>query len=198
MTDDEQVLEQIAAEARQLQPLSPSRDLWPDIAARIADTRPGVVPIHATGHGAPRFAGRTGQRARLALAATLLVAVSSAITWSIATQDRTVPADGGFASAVDDETATSLHLASLDASVNAMDEEIAALETIVRENRATLDPRTVTVLESSLKLIDAAIAESRAALAADPASQFLATQFTRAYTSKLTLLRDAATLPTGI
>lgn len=198
MNNDDDVLEQIAAEARHLKALSPSRDLWSGIATRIADSRPDVVPINAAAPRAPWYAGRTGQRARIAVAATLLVAVSSAITWSVATQESISADDWSFAAGVDDETSTALHLTSLDASVRAMDEEIAQLESIVRENRATLDPRTVRVLESSLKLINSAIAESRAALAADPASQFLATQFTRAYTSKLTLLRDAATLPTGI
>jgi hypothetical protein len=54
------------------------------------------------------------------------------------------------------------------------------------------------VLEANLRVIDRAIQESRAALVADPASRFLSEQFTRAYNSKLTLLRDAATLPVGI
>ena len=78
-----------------------------------------------------------------------------------------------------------------------MDREIAALEDLLGERRAELDAQTVEVLERNLAVIDAAIAESRAALAADPASQFLAQRFARAYTSKLTLLRGAAQLPAG-
>ena len=85
----------------------------------------------------------------------------------------------------------------MDATVETLDREIATLQAIVDDRRSALDPRTVAVLEENLALIDRAIAESRAALAADPASRFLATQFARAYTSKLTLLRDAATLPAG-
>ena len=40
-------------------------------------------------------------------------------------------------------------------------------------------------------------AESRAALMKDPASQFLAAQLARSYTTKLTLLRSTATMPVG-
>ena len=90
-----------------------------------------------------------------------------------------------------------VHLAEFTASVTGMDREIAAMQTILAGRRGELDAATIAVLESNLALIDRAIAESRAALAADPASQFLAAQFARAYTSKLTLLRDAATLPAG-
>ena len=48
-----------------------------------------------------------------------------------------------------------------------------------------------------LAVIDQAIRESRAAFLQDPASRFLAVRLARSYTSKLTVLRDMATLPTG-
>jgi electron transfer flavoprotein alpha subunit len=133
------------------------------------------------------------------MAASLLVAVTSAVTWRIATAPA--PLDGGIAATSSTAPATeesALHIASFSSSVSQMDHEIATLQQIVTERRGGLDPKTVAVLEANLAVIDAAIAESRAALDADPASQFLAAQFTRAYTSKLTLLRDAATLPVGI
>ena len=198
MNDEERELEAIAAEARQLPALTPSRDLWPGIAARIAGTQPGVVPIVRPARSRALVWLSTPSRTRLAVAATLLVALSSAATWAIATRGAATAGTDGFAALVDDETAAALQLASLDASVTEMDEEIAILQVMMREQRASLDPRTVAVVEASLRVIDKAIAESRAALAADPASAFLAAQFTRAYTSKLTLLRDAATLPTGL
>ena len=56
------------------------------------------------------------------------------------------------------------------------DREIVKLRAIVRERRSQLDPRTVAVLEQSIAVIDSAIVQSRAALAKDPASGFLATQ----------------------
>lgn len=190
-------LDAISAEAAQLSDLAPSRDLWSGIEARLG--APAVVASDdatVAGRIQPRWRATT--LVQFAAAAALLVTVTSTVTWKLATErgaplaftEQSLP--GG------DPEASALYLASLNASVSQMDQEIAALQTIVSERRRELDPRTVSVLEANLKVIDAAIAESRAALAADPSSQFLASQFTRAYSSKLTLLRDAATLPTGI
>ena len=85
-----------------------------------------------------------------------------------------------------------------DADFTAMDGEIRALQELLATRRDQLDSGTVAVLERSMTLIDQAIAESRAALAKDPASQFLAAQLARSYATKLTLLRSTATLPVGI
>ena len=75
------------------------------------------------------------------------------------------------------------------------DREIAKLRSIVRSRRAELDPTTVAVLEQSISVIDSAIAQSRAALAKDPASGFLATQLNHSLEKKVELLRTAAMLP---
>jgi len=66
---------------------------------------------------------------------------------------------------------------------------------IIDERRKELDPVTIGVLQKNLKLIDAAIAESKAALAKDPASAFLMDRLTHAYDTKLQLLRGVATIP---
>jgi hypothetical protein len=196
-------LERIGADAAKLPPLEPSRDLWAGIEARI-----GAAP-----HTAPAFTSPSAAKAparnrwtirpafRLAIAASLLVAVSSAVTWQIAQNGGAVTAAAAsedIARNVDEQTASDLHLAAFQSSVQSMEDEIATLERIVATRRAELDPRTVRILEQNLTLIDRAIAESREALTADPASAFLSAQYTRAYSSKLTLLRDVATLPTGI
>lgn len=174
-------LNDISAEASRLPLLTPARDLWDGIEARIT-TLPRSLPFYRS------------QTFRLAIAASLLVAVSSGVTWRLATTNT--PAAPVVATAAQDAAQT--HLASFAETVTQMDREIAALETLVTERRGQLDPRTVAVLEANLKLIDTAIDESRAALESDPASGYLSAQFTRAYTSKLTLLREAATLPVGI
>lgn len=75
------------------------------------------------------------------------------------------------------------------------DQEIGKLRAIVKERRAQLDPATVAVLEQSIAVIDSAIAQSRAALAKDPASGFLATQLNHSLEKKVELLRTAALLP---
>jgi hypothetical protein len=190
-------LDAISAEAAQLPTLAPSRELWSGIEARIggaasADSSDAMRMHSARQGAAPRW--YHSQSFRLAMAASLLVAVTSAVTWRIATAPTATDA---VATGPATE-ASAVHLASFSASVSQMDQEIATLQQIVTERRDGLDPKTIEVLETNLAVIDAAIAESRAALEADPASQFLAAQFARAYTSKLTLLRDAATLPVGI
>ena len=75
------------------------------------------------------------------------------------------------------------------------DREIGAMRKVVDERRAELDPVTIQVLEKNLKLIDAAISESKAALAKDPASAFLMDRLTHAYDTKLQLLRGVANIP---
>jgi hypothetical protein len=73
--------------------------------------------------------------------------------------------------------------------------EIDQLRTIFARNRAQLDPRTAAIIETNLKVIDEAIAQSKAALAQDPASRFLTKQLNSALDKKLELLRTAALLP---
>jgi len=75
------------------------------------------------------------------------------------------------------------------------DREIEKLRKIVKTRRTQLDPRTITVLEQSIAVIDSAIAQSRAALAKDPASGFLAEQLNHSLEKKVELLRTAAMLP---
>ncbi len=75
------------------------------------------------------------------------------------------------------------------------DRQIDALHTILVQRRSQLDPKTVAVVERNLRLIDTAIAESKAALAHDPANRFLADQLNHALDTKLELLQTAALLP---
>ncbi len=74
------------------------------------------------------------------------------------------------------------------------DREIADLRVVVSDRRGELDSATVDVLTRNLRIIDAAIAASRAALAHDPRSPFLGEQLTRALGQKVELLRTAALL----
>lgn len=75
--------------------------------------------------------------------------------------------------------------------------EIARLQRVIAERRSELDPQTVNVVETNLKLIDAAVRSSRAALARDPASGFLNQQLTRALDKKVELLRTVALMPSS-
>ena len=192
-------LEQISASAAALPVLTPSRDLWAGIDARL-DTRV-AAPV------APRWS--RSMMLRVALAASMLIAVTSGITWQLATSatdatptvaavstDANRAADGSPSTI--DGVESSVRLVRYDEEFRAMDTEIAAMQRLLETRRSTLDSTTVAVLERNLAVIDTAIAESRAALLKDPASQFLATQLSRSYTTKLTLLRASATMPAGI
>lgn len=75
--------------------------------------------------------------------------------------------------------------------------EISRLQRVIAERRADLDPQTVNIVEMNIKLIDAAIKSSRAALAKDPASGFLNQQLTRALDKKVELLRTVALMPSS-
>ena len=73
--------------------------------------------------------------------------------------------------------------------------EIDRLRDVFTRNRNQLDPRTAAIIEANLKVIDEAIAQSKAALLQDPASTFLKDQLNGALDKKLELLRTAALLP---
>ena len=77
------------------------------------------------------------------------------------------------------------------------DAAVADLERVLREQRDSLNPRTVLVLERNLQIIDDAIREARAALDGDPANAMLNAHLARARQRKLDLLRRAALITEG-
>jgi hypothetical protein len=60
--------------------------------------------------------------------------------------------------------------------------------------KAQLNPSTAAIIEHNLRIIDAAIAQSKEALRSDPGSSMLSDQLTHALDKKVQLLRRAATL----
>ena len=76
--------------------------------------------------------------------------------------------------------------------------EIEMLQNIVTQRKTQLDSSTVAVIQKNLEIIDTAIAQSRAALAKDPASRMLNQQLAHALDKKVELLRTAAMLPVSI
>ena len=182
---------------------APPADLWPGIAARLDARASSVVPF------APPAATADAWRARrvsltlpqLALAASLLVAVSGAVTW-LAGQRGTVQApaagpavvaiaESGGPTAGADVRVANFADAQYDAAVQ-------DLERVLREQGDQLDPRTVTVLRKNLQAIDAAITEARAALAQDPANTFLNSHLVDSRRRKLDLLRRATLISEGV
>jgi hypothetical protein len=204
-------LRAIAGEAAQLPLLTPPRDLWAGIEARISTPVTRLEGARASVRRAPR------RHWQLAMAASALIAVSAGATYLITTravatgpQPVTVAATA-TAPRVDTQAATApatapaptpppfVKVATNPKNVSVTrvyDREIALLDTVVRTRRESLDPKTVAIIEQNLKIIDRAIAESRAALAKDPGSPLLTNRLDNVLGSKVELLRTVAFLPT--
>ena len=161
----------------------PARDLWAGISTRI-ESQP-VTTSRRVVFTLPQ----------LALAATLLIAVASGLTWIVAHPPEAANSNGPVIQAYgapEEETQGKIVQANFaDAQFNAA---VTDLETILREERGRLDPRTVLIIERNLTAIDAAINEARMALNDDPANPYLNSHLADARRRKLDLLRTATTL----
>jgi hypothetical protein len=195
----------IVRDAGELPALTPSRDLWSGIEGRIEapvvgistrrveDETPDASPDER--RKAYGVRGALSVR-RLAIAASVLVAVTAGVTYTLTKRqaDLAVTPDAARLSPY----ASSPLVRSAGTRLSAeetFDLEIASIRRVADARRAELDTATIRIVEKDLKLIDAAIAESKAALASDPASAFLMDQLTHAYDAKLRFLRGLATLP---
>jgi hypothetical protein len=178
-------LKQIAAESSVLADVAPERDLWPGILSRIEAP---VVSIETASFRPARV------RTPVWLsAAAALVVVTAGVTYLVTTH-----LSGSAGVALGPPTAVSeLRLAADAPSAPelAYVPEIARLRDIVSSRRAELDSATVAVIERNLAIIDEAIAESKAALARDPASLFLSDQLMNSLGKKVELLRTLAMMP---
>jgi anti-sigma factor RsiW len=215
-------LASIRREAAALPELVPSRDLWPGIEARIEAP---VIAIEAPRTKQTRSGRSLGNPWWVGAAAAGLVAVTAGVTYYLtpkpgATETvavaptAVVPAPDS--SAPEEVTEGPASFASTSESTSTSREtrpsgssrapaapaaqteyarDVAQLRAIVSQRRSELDSTTIAVLEKNLELIDRAIAESRAALERDPASEFLAEQLARAMTKKVAILRTVALLP---
>jgi hypothetical protein len=162
---------------------SPARALPVSIASAATDRSPAVPDA------TPRAAVTPGAAHRVALASAPAQPIPAAVRQRVAA--AVAPAGQTARTPVRFVTAEP----AMREARPMYDREIGLLRTIVHERRAQLDPATVAVLEQSVAVIDSAIAQSRAALARDPASGFLATQLNHSLEKKVELLRLAASLP---
>jgi hypothetical protein len=213
----------IRVQAAQLPELAPSRDLWAGISARIEPTvlplgrsrqepRRSWIPLAAAAAAALVIgtAGITYVATSRSLRPSAEKVASAPKSPTVEQQLAPTPAPAEVvapAAAPTAERSTpraaprGVTLASrrseTPASLTdiAYGDEIARLQNIITERRRELDPATVSVIEQSLKIIDAAVRQSRAALAHDPKSGFLADQLNHALDKKIELLRTVALLP---
>jgi hypothetical protein len=162
---------------------SPSRDLWPGVMARLRSSGRSAGPAQTF----------TFTLSQLAVAASLLIAVASGLTWLAARPDRPAKQDIVVAQSEPNGLVEGgvQNANFADAQFNAA---VTDLERILRDERDQLDPRTVLVIERNLKAIDDAIQEARMALDDDPANTYLNSHLADARRQKLELLRHATTL----
>jgi predicted anti-sigma-YlaC factor YlaD len=158
----------------------PERDLWPAINARIAGAA-RVLPLRR------RW---TFTLPQLATAAALLLVVGAGGA-VIALRGTAAPGTPG--PVVMGSTDSGTVPIALAASAS-FDHAVADLERVLDERRDRLDTATVRVLEQSLRTIDRAIAQARAALATDPNDPYLNAHLAETMRRKLNLMRRAVTL----
>lgn len=156
--------------------IAPARDLWPGIAARIAQAPAQAAPA------------RQSFRWPLALAAGVAVAAISALfTWNLARDGQpaqpvviaeVLPADGGFVPV------------SYGPNSGLTAHELAARDALVAEFRgafATLKPETREAIVKNLAIMQTAADQIEAALAEDPASGMLKGMLAGTYKRELQL-----------
>lgn len=190
-------LADISRAAAALPVMSPSRDLWDGIAARI--DAPVIAFPSALARGSAR-----GRTLRFAAAAAALMVATAGTTYVIT---RASLESGNAGIAIAGETGSSPAGASDDPRLVAGDltapgeaafaRELARLRDLLEQRRPDLDSATVALLERNLEIIDIAITESREALARDPGSVLLNRQLQNALGRKVQVLRTAALLSSG-
>jgi hypothetical protein len=164
--------------------VEPAHDLWPAIHGRIEAARVSALP-------ATRIDGTPVRRRmpwiRLAAAAAVLVVTSATLTWlAVVPREPRLPT----LAIPTGDVPTTASPSSL-ATFASYERSAADLASALERRTERLDPATRAVLERSLRTIDEAIAEARAALAADPASGAYQAFVESAYRQKIDFLRRA-------
>ena len=196
----------------------PEGDLWPGILAKIdsgsADAEPrnawgpssAFAKASADGSARPRQITARPRRQvtfslpQLALAASLLIAVSAAVAYVAAGRVAgpqpltTVARELPVVAMAEPMLAPSADVTPANFADAAFDRAVSDLERMLNEQRDELDPRTIIIIERNLAVIDEAIRQARAALDADPANTFLNSHLADTRRRKLELLRRATSI----
>ena len=165
------------------QGIAPERDLLPGIHQAI--DREQVVALEGW-----RSRSLWSMRWAVATAAVLLVMATAVITQVVAKKQQTRSV----------ALPTAVHNTLVSQQLNQLEGKyenaIAELQQLIEAQRSELAPSTLQLLEHNLRVIDAAIRESRAALQQDPANDLVNEMLWSAYEKKLELLRRVTTIST--
>jgi anti-sigma factor RsiW len=198
---EEQALRALLDEAAALpDEVMPADDLWQKIAPRLEARMAAAVETERMPE--VRVIGPRPVRPlpwwMLAAASIALMVATSLVTLrfagraaeptTLATQTAQPPRTGTTASG------TPTALAAFRPAEQEYEKAITELQAALQARRGQLAPQTVATIEANLRIIDQAIRESRAALAADPNRPELAEMLSDAYDTKLDVLRQAVSL----
>lgn len=194
-------LRAITAHAAALQPTNPARDLWAGINAQIqtgtnSQIQGGQV-IEMNTRRTPRRSF-TFSMPELAAAAVVLLALGGTAVWQLKPASNTsrvatttvIPQSSGTFRNVSAGANAQLPILGYDAAIQQLEQAAAY-------NSGQLDPKTTQVIGQSMATIDRAIADARAALAADPANAYLHRHLDRTMKQKMELLKQAAKMNRG-
>jgi hypothetical protein len=175
--------------------LAPERDLAADIASRTWDSLivdAGTHVAGATGRRPARAAWWARPRVQLAAAAAALIIVTSVTTTFIVRGQLDTDAPTTSVTATDNRGG--YRLAAFRGIERDYAEAIDDLTEALDAQRYRLPPETVALIEENLRIIDAAIEASVAALEEAPQSVPLQQAVTTSYETKLDFLRRAAAI----
>jgi tetratricopeptide (TPR) repeat protein len=186
-------LQKITAAAPSLESVAPPDHVWMQIAGRLRQEGRVVETRRAGGH----------TLALLAIAATLLLAIGGSLyillpggsapegpvaSQSAGTQPSDTPGNAAGADAVqsiaDDFAQAEKHYQSA----------IAKLEEAAKADNDAIDAETAAILSKNLQVIDTAIAESQAALKAEPQSAPARNHLFEALRQKVMVLQETVAL----
>jgi anti-sigma factor RsiW len=179
MADD---LTRLRAAAGALAPIAPPDHIWLQVAGQIHLDAPRAREASAA-------ARRGARRQWLALAAALVV-VTLGISFVARMRAPAGEAPGNLVSGPSVEGVNEELNLALDHYENA----IAQLKTLAVNGDDALDPDVAAALDRNIAVIDAAIAESRAALNEEPASQSARASLFEALSQKVNVLQATVTL----
>ena len=171
--------------------LAPPAGVWLQVAGRLRQEgriQDAPAPVR---RGQSRYA-------MLAIAASLLIAIGGSLyallpllrSGSGAGQPAVEQAQGSAADASADQSIED-HFRIAEQHMQA---GIAKLEEAAKADEAVMDPQTAAMLKKNLEMIDQAIAESRAALRAEPQSTIARDSLFNALRRKVALLQDTLSL----
>lgn len=166
-------LQELARVAGDLPRHTPRPEVWSRIARRIADEQ--------AGRPQPFW---TGARVMLAMAATLVIAVSASV-WLLRPSAPVSETPSNLVQDVDE------HLRIAEAHY---EKAIAGMQQIVTAEQGSLDPALAETLQKNMGVIDQAIRESREAIKTQPHSELVRTSLFEALRQKVALLEDTIAL----